>query len=261
MTTLSRDMSNTSTMFRRVLKHMQRNLAVTILPALFTPMLMLLMMLNIFGASVEDSGNLGGSSYIDYLTPGLILITAVYGISGAALRANSDMTQGIINRFRTMSIARISVLTGHVIGNVIITLFTICVILILAVLTGFRPIMRADTLLAAAGLIVLMVFALSWLAVAVGVSSPAPEGVNGYLYLIYTIPFLSTAFVPATSMTPILAWFAENQPFSPMIDTIRALLMGGDVGTRGLVALGWCIVLTLIGYVWARAAYNRTTAG
>jgi ABC-2 type transport system permease protein len=251
-------MSNTGTMFRRVLKHLQRNFGVTVLPALFTPILMLLMMLNIFGNTVENSGSLGGdNSYINYLTPGLILITAIYGISGAAIRANTDMTQGIINRFRTMSIARISVLTGHVIGNMIITLLSISVILILAVLTGFRPVMQLDTLLAAAGLTLFMVFALSWLAVAVGVSSKTAEGVNGYLYVIYTVPFLSTAFVPATSMTPILAWFAENQPFSPIIDTLRVLLMGGDVGTRGLVAVGWCVALTLIGYVWARFAYNR----
>jgi ABC-2 type transport system permease protein len=261
MTTLARDLSNTSTMLRRVLKHMQRNFGVTILPALFTPMLMLLMMLNIFGGTVEQSGSLGSSSYVNYLTPGLILITAIYGISGAAVRANTDMTQGIINRFRTMSIARISVLTGHVVGNVIITLFSISVILILAVLTGFRPVMRADTLLAAVGLIVLMVFALSWLAVAMGVSSPSAEGVSGFLYLIYTLPFLSTAFVPASSMTPILAWFAENQPFSPMIDTLRVVLLGGDAGTRGLVAVGWCVAFTLIGYIWARVAYNRTSAG
>jgi ABC-2 type transport system permease protein len=249
-------MSNTSTMFRRVLKHMQRNFGVTILPALFTPILMLLMMLNIFGGTIEQSGSLSGSSYINYLTPGLILITAVYGISGAALRANTDMTQGIINRFRTMSIARMSVLTGHVFGNVIITLFSISVILVLAGLTGFRPAIRSDTLLAATGLIAFMVFALSWLAVAVGVSSKNAEGVNGYLYIIYTVPFLSTAFVPTDAMTPILAWFAENQPFSPIIDTIRALLTGGEVGTRGLVAVGWCLALTLIGYLWARSAYN-----
>lgn len=259
MTTFSRDMSNASTMFRRVLKHMQRNFAGTILPALFSPILMLVLMLNVFGQSIEDSGNLGGdNSYINYLTPGVILITAAYGITGAALRANTDMTQGIINRFRTMSIARISVLTGHVFGNVIITLITITVILVLATLTGFRPVMRADTLLAAAGLIVFMVFALSWLAVAVGVSSKSPEGVTGYLYVVLTVPFLSTAFVPTASMTPILAWFAENQPFSPIIDTIRTLLMGGDVGTRGLVAVGWCVVLTLAGYIWARIGYNRT---
>jgi ABC-2 type transport system permease protein len=262
MTTLSRNLSNTSTMFRRVVKHMRRNFAGTIVPALFSPILMLLMMLNIFGRTVEDSGNLGGgATYINYLTPGLILFTAAYGISGAALRANTDMTQGIINRFRTMSIARISVLTGHVFGNVIITLFTIGVILVLAALTGFRPVMRADTLLAAAGLTVFMVFALSWLAVAMGVNSKSPEGAMAYLYVILTMPFLSTAFVPPASMTPILAWFAENQPFSPIIDTIRGLLMGGDVGTRGLVALGWCTALTLVGYVWARIGYNRTTSG
>jgi ABC-2 type transport system permease protein len=259
MTTLSRNMSDTGTMFRRVLKHMQRNFGVTILPALFTPILMLVMMLNIFGNSVEDSGNLGSASYINYLTPGLILITAIYGVSGAAIRANTDMTQGIINRFRTMSIARISVLTGHVIGNVIITMLSISVILVLAVLTGFRPVMQADTLLAAFGLTLLMVIAVSWLAVAIGVSSKSPEGATGFLYIIYTVPFLSTAFVPAASMTPILAWFAENQPFSPMIDTLRALLTGGDDGARGLMAVGWCVVLTLVGYIWARLAYNRSS--
>lgn len=259
MTPVSHNMSNTSTMFRRVLKHMQRNFGVTILPALFTPILMLLMMLNIFGGTIEQSGSLSGSSYINYLTPGLILITAVYGISGAALRANTDMTQGIINRFRTMSIARISVLTGHVIGNVIITLFSISVIVVLAVVTGFRPVMSANHLAAAVGMTILMVTALSWLAVAIGVSSKSAEGINGLLYIVYTLPFISTAFVPTTTMTPVLAWFAEHQPFSPIVDTMRNLLIGGDVGSRGLVAVAWCIGIMLVGYLWARAAYNRTS--
>jgi ABC-2 type transport system permease protein len=260
MNGFSRNFSDTGTMLQRVLKHMQRNFDATIVPAIATPVIMLLMMLNLFGQGLEDSGNLGANlSYINYLTPGLMVITAVYGILAAAIRANTDMTQGIINRFRTMSIARISVLTGHVIGNVIITLFSISVIVVLAVVTGFRPVMSANHLAAAVGMTILMVTALSWLAVAIGVSSKSAEGINGLLYIVYTLPFISTAFVPTTTMTPVLAWFAEHQPFSPIVDTMRNLLIGGDVGSRGLVAVAWCIGIMLVGYLWARAAYNRTS--
>jgi ABC-2 type transport system permease protein len=199
------------------------------------------------------------TNYIDYLTPGLILITASYCMAMAALRVNMDLTQGIIASFRTMSIARISVLNGNVLGSAIGTLLSISVIVVLAFFTGFRPTTTPIEWLAAAGLVVLFVVALTWLSVAVGVASMSPDAAQSILFLPYILPFFSSAFVPTESMTPVVKWIAENQPVSPIIDTLRGLLLGTPIGSRGLLAVAWCVGITLISYFWARAAYNRNS--
>jgi ABC-2 type transport system permease protein len=253
-------LSDTLTMLRRVILHMLRNPFVTILSTLATPILMLVMMYNLFGGVVQQADTMSsGTRYIDFLTPGLILITSIYGMGTAALRANADATQGIITRFRTMSIARASVLNGHVIGSSIGTLFSISVVIGLAFLTGFHPTADVGDWLAACGLIVLFVTALTWLAVALGVSSKSPEATNSGLYLLFILPFLSNAFVPTDSMTPAVAWIAENQPFSPIIDTLRGLLLGTPIGNRGLIAAAWCVGFAAVGSLWAQAAYDRSS--
>lgn len=251
-------MTDTLTMLRRVITHMRRNSGYTLMAMLGTPILVLVMMYNLFGGVVQSAGSTT-ARYIDFLTPGLIVITSIYGMGMATLRANSDMTQGIIARFRTMSIARSAVLNGHVLASTIGTLLSISVVVILALLTGFRPVGGVPESIAALGLIVLLVFGMNWLAVGVGVSSKSPEAANSTLFILYILPFLSNAFVPPSSMTPVVAWIAENQPFSPIIDTVRGLLMGTPVGSRGLVAVVWCVLFAVIGYVWAFAAYNRNT--
>jgi ABC-2 type transport system permease protein len=248
---------DTLTMLRRTLTHMLRNPIVMLLGTLGTPIILLLMMYNLFGGVIQADGATNGS-YINFLTPGILLITVIYGTGMAALRANADMTQGIIARFKSMSISRSAVLNGHVIGSVIGSLISVTVIFVLAVLMGFRSSATAGEWLAAVGLIVLYVTGLMWLAIAVGVSAKSPDAANGTLYLLYILPFFSSAFVPTRSMTPVVSWIAENQPFTAIIDTLRALLMGAPVGSRGLVALGWCAAFIVVGYLWARAAYNRS---
>ncbi|HEX2622983.1 MAG TPA: ABC transporter permease, partial [Phototrophicaceae bacterium] len=241
---LSYTIADTITMLRRVLRHMLRKPFSTLLGTLGTPIFLLVLMYNLFAGVVQLSGTAGGNTrYIDYLTPGLILITSIYGMGIAALRVNTDMTQGIIARFRTMSIARVSVLNGHVLGSTLGTLFSISVITVLAFFTGFRPTTNPLEWLAVFGLITLFVIADAWLAVAVGVASKSPEGANSALFLLYILPFLSSAFIPTQSMTPVVAWIAENQPFSPIIDTMRGLLLGTPIGNRGLVAILWCLAL------------------
>ncbi len=248
------------TMLRRVLVHMLRAPAATLMSTLATPIILLLLMYNVFGGAVQQAGTIGSTTrYIDYLTPGLLLITAIYGMGMATMRANTDMTQGIISRFRTMSISRVSVLNGHIIGSSLGAMFSIIVITVLVFLTGFRPTANVGELLAALGLIVLFVLAVTSLAVAIGIASKSPEAANSTLFLPLVLPFISSAFIPPSSMTPVVAWIAENQPFSPVVDTVRGLLMGTPVGNRGLVAVGWCIGIGLIGYLWSRAAYNRNT--
>jgi ABC-2 type transport system permease protein len=262
MNSTAQTIPDSLTMLRRVLVHMSRNPVATLMSSLGTPMVLLVLMYNLFSEVVQKTGAMGaGIRYIDYLTPGLIMITAIYGMATTTIRVNSDMTQGIIARFRTMSIARIAVLNGHVIGSALGTLVGLAVIIALAYLTGFRPVNDPLAWLAAFGLITLLVVSVTWLSVVIDVSSKSPESASSLLLLFYILPFLSSAFVPTSSMTPVLAWIAENQPFSPIIDTMRALLIGGEVGTRGLVAVAWCVALTLVGYIWARTAYNRTTSG
>jgi ABC-2 type transport system permease protein len=249
--------TDTITMLRRVLLHMVRNPVITIFSTLGTPIVLLLMMYNLFGNVIQ----LGGvaNSYINYLTPGMIMITAIYGTGTAALRANSDMTLGIIARFKSMSISRGSVLNGHVIGSSIGTLISISAIVGLAFLTGFHPTANAVEWVAAIGFTILYVVAVMWLTVAVGVASKSPAAANGTLFLFYIIPFFSSAFVPANSMTPVMSWIAQNQPFTPIIDTLRGLLMGTPIGDRAFIAAAWCIAIGLAGYFLARVAYNRTT--
>jgi ABC-2 type transport system permease protein len=167
------------------------------------------------------------------------------------------MTQGIIARFRSMSISRGSVLYGHVVGSTIGTLVSITVLLGLAYLMGFRSTATLLEWLEAIGLTVLYVLAIMWLSIAVGVASKTPAAANSMLFLFYIIPFFSSAFVPTTSMTPIVKWFAENQPFTPINDTLRALLMGIPLGNEAAIAVAWCVGIGLVGYLWSRVAYNR----
>ncbi len=257
MNSISYSVQDAVTMLRRIFIHMLRNPMTTILTTLGTPVILLLLMYNLFGGVIQLAGT-ADSSYINYLTPGMILITAIYGTGTAAIRINSDMTQGIIARFRSMSISRGSVLNGHVVGSTIGSLISITAIITLSYLMGFRPTANTLAWLAALALIGLYVLAIMWLAVAIGVASKSPEAANGLLYLIYILPFFSSAFVPTSSMTPVVAWIAENQPFTPIIDTLRGLLLGTPIGNRALIAVAWCIGIGLVGYLWSRVAYNRS---
>jgi ABC-2 type transport system permease protein len=258
MNSLSYAMTDTMTMLRRTLIHMLRNPVMMLLGTLGTPIILLLLMYNLFGGVIQSNGATS-SSYINYITPGMILITAIYGTGLAAIRINADMTQGIIARFKSMSISRSAVLNGHVIGSVIGSSISIAVIFGLACLMGFQSGANAIESLAAFGLVMLYVIAIMWLAIAVGVWNKSPEAVNGMLYLLYILPFFSSAFVPTDSMTPVVAWIAKNQPFTPIIDTLRALLMGTPTGDRALIALAWCVGIGLVGILWSRVAYNRNT--
>jgi ABC-2 type transport system permease protein len=250
--------ADSATMLRRSLRHTVRY-PVMMIAFLIVPIILLLLFLGVFGGSVRTgvAGPGSGGSYIDYIVPGIILIVAGYGCSTTALAVNKDMTEGIIARFRTMNVARTAVLTGHVVGAVLRTLIAAALVVGVAFALGFRPHAGAPAWLAAAGLVLLFTLALTWLAVASGLAAKTPDGTTSFALLAQLLPFVSSAFVPTGSMAAGVRWFAANEPFTPIINTIRGLLLGGPVGHAGIIAVAWCVGLTLVGYVWSRMLFNR----
>lgn len=254
MSTLSYAVSDSATMVRRNTKHVLRY-PVTVLMSVVIPVMMLLLFAGVFRALGESLAP--GQDYIDYIVPGVLLMTVGYGSSSTTLSVNRDMTEGIILRFRTMAISGSAVLTGHVVAAVVRTLVSLALVLLVAVALGFRSDAGAVGWFAAIGLLVLLVFALTWMAVAVGLAAPTAEATGGWTLIVQLLPFLSSAFVPPDAMSGAVRWFAANQPFSPIIDAIRGLLLGTPVGWDGVVAVAWCAGLIVVGYLWSRAAFRR----
>lgn len=253
MSTLTYTLSDSATMFRRNTKHVLRYPSVLMVSVL-VPVLMLLLFVGVFRALGQA---LSGGDYIDYIVPGILLMTIAYGVQSTTLAVNRDMTEGIIQRFRTMAIAPASVMTGHVLAAVCRTLVSIVLVIGVSVALGFRSDADALGWLGVLGLLVLMSLALTWLAVAVGLAAPNAEATGGFLLIVQLLPFVSSAFVPTETMSGAVRWFAENQPFSPIMDTIRALFLGTPVGNDGWIAIAWCVALILAGYLWSRVAFRR----
>lgn len=255
MTTLTHAAQDSATMLRRNLRHALRYPSMTF-GTLAMPVLMLLLFVYVFGGSM-DSG-LGGGDYIDYLVPGILLMTAGAGAVPTAVAVCTDMTEGIVDRFRTMAIARGSILTGHVIGSAIQTLLSIVLVVGVALLMGFGPTASALDWLAAFGLLALLTLALTWLATALGLATKTPEAAsNAVLPFTFLLPFVSSAFVDPDTMPAGIRWFAESQPFTVIIDTLRALLTDAPTDGDPLLAMAWCVVLATAGYAWARRLYDR----
>jgi ABC-2 type transport system permease protein len=259
MSTLSYAARDSATMLRRNLRHTTRY-PVMIVVSLGVPVMLLLLFVGVFGGTLNaglGTGPGGGSSYIDYVVPGILLTSAGYGASMTAQSVNRDMTEGIIARFRTMAISRSSVLTGHVVAAVTRTLVSVALVIGVALLMGFRPHCDAVGWLAAAGLIALLVLALSWLAAAIGLAARTIEGTSTFALVVQLLPFVSSAFVPPASMSGAVRWFAGNEPFTPVIDTLRGLLTGAAIGDSGTLAVAWCAGFAVVGYLWARALFRR----
>jgi len=255
MTTLT----DANTMLRRNIRHAIRYPSLTFGVAL-VPVIMLLMFSYLFGntMSLGVAGSTGGTEYIDFLVPGILLMTLASGSQTTAVQICGDMAEGIVARFRTMPIARTSVLTGQVGGSVILTMVSSVLTVAVGLAMGFRPTASPVEWLAAVGLMVLATFAITWLAVALGMLSKAPEGAsNAVMPLSFFLPFLSSAFVPVESLPEGIRWFAEYQPFTPIIETLRGLLIGSPIGHNGWLAVAWCIVLAAAGYLWSKKLFNR----
>ncbi|MCX2180195.1 ABC transporter permease [Streptomyces sp. SKN60] len=260
MSTFGFAVSDSLTMLQRNIKHALRYPAMTVSVVLM-PVMMLLLFNYAFGGAIGagiEGAPTGGGKYIDYVAPGIILMTATAGAVATAVGVCVDMTEGIVNRFRTMSISRAAFLTGHVVGSVLQTLVAIALVVGVALAIGFRPQATLVEWLAAAGLLTLLTLALTWLSAGIGLVSRTPESASNTPLPLTFLPFLGSAIVPTDSMPTGLRWFAEYQPFTPAIETLRGLLMGTPIGDSGWIALAWCAGLSLVGYLWARSAFGRT---
>jgi ABC-2 type transport system permease protein len=257
MSSLSYAVADSATMLRRNLKHALRYPSMTI-PVVAIPVVMLLLFVYVFGNALGAGVGPGARGhYVDYVAPGIILMATTYGSVSVAVSVCSDMTEGIVNRFRTLSISRAAVLNGHVIGGVIQTLFSIVLVIGAALLTGFRPNATPVEWLATAGLLTLVVVTLTWLAAAMGLRAKTVEAASNAPTPLTFLPFLGSAIVPTDSMPTAVRWFAEYQPFTPVTETLRGLLMGTEIGNSGIIAVAWCLGLTVLGYFRARSAYDK----
>lgn len=256
MTTLTLAVRDSATMTRRSLRHVLRY-PVTLVISVAIPVLLLLLFVGVFGALKSSLGAGSHSSYIDFVMAGIIVMTAGYGSSVTAQGVNRDSTEGIIGRFRTMAISPTSMLNGYVVSALARTLVSTALVIAVSIGLGFRPTADAGRWLAAAGVIVLLVLALTWLAVPFGLASKTPEGLTGFILIVQLLPFISSAFVPPAQMSGGVRWFAEHEPFTPIIDTLRGLLTGTPSGGTVLTAIVWCAGLALAGYLWARVLVRR----
>jgi len=252
-------MTDAVTMLRRNTKHAIRNPSAVIM-TIAMPVLLLLLFVGVFGGALNVGPIPDHGEYIDYLVAGILLMTVGYGSSTTALAVNRDMTAGIINRFRTRAISRAAVLTGHVVVATVRTLISSCLVVGVAILLGFRPTGDPVRWLATIGLLALLALALTWLAVAVGLLAKTAEGTSPFVLVVQVLPFLSSAFVSLDTMSAAVRWFAENEPFTPIIDTLRGVMLGTSVADSGRAAVAWCVGLALAGYLWSRALFRREPA-
>ena len=247
------------TMLRRNLKHMIRYPSLTFF-LVGMPVVFLLLFVYVFGGAIGTGlgGPTGGrDAYIAYVVPGILLMTVASAAQIVAISVSMDMTEGIIARFRTMAIARVSVLTGHVIGAMIKTFIGLVVVLGIGLAIGFRSNATFVEWIAVTGIFLAITFALVWLTVALGLFAKNVESASNLPMPLVFLPFLGSGFVPTDSMPAGLRAFAEYQPFTPMIETIRGLLLGTGIGSSAIVALAWCAGISLVGYLWAKKLYNR----
>jgi ABC-2 type transport system permease protein len=253
MTAASYTLADTRTLLHRNLVHALRYPAMS-MSSLMMPLVFLLLFNYAFGKTL--GAGIGGS-YINYLAPGLLIMTATSSMVSTSVSVCTDMTGGIVDRLRTMSISRFALLAGHVLGNVLQTLLGMGVLLSVAVAIGFRPHANALEWLGALGIAALTAWALTWVAMAMGLFAKAPEGASNLPLPIILLPFLGSGFVPASSMSPGLRQFAEYQPFTPITNTMRGLLLGTHIGNDWVFAVGWGVLLTVVGYVLSRRLFDR----
>lgn len=247
------------TMLRRNLKYQLRYPSVTVL-LIAQPLLFLLLFVYVFGGTMGDGLPEGGgrTEYLSFITPGVLMIAVASAVAGTALAVAMDMTKGIIARFRTMAIARVSVLTGHVLGSMVLVITGVTVVLGVAMLLGFRATTDPLDLLGVVGLLLLLGLAMTWLGVAMGLASPNVEAAGNMPIPLMLLPFLSSGFTPTDSMPAGLRHFAEHQPFTPIINTLRGLLDGTVEAGDASLAVAWCLALGAVGYLWSRRLYRRT---
>jgi ABC-2 type transport system permease protein len=246
---------NTAVMFERCLRHVTRSVD-TIITVTIMPIAFLLLFRYVFGGAIQA----GTDNYVNYLMPGILLIAIASGISYTAYRLFNDMQSGIFERFHSMPIARSSVLWGHVLTSLVSNAISVVIIVLVGLLMGFRSSAGVLAWLAVAGILLLFTLALTWIAVIPGLLASSPDGASAFSYPIIFLPFISSAFVPTATMPGPVRAFAENQPVTSIVNTIRALLAQQPVGSTIWIALAWCIGIGIIAYGFAMMAYRRKIA-
>lgn len=261
--TATHTVRDSATMLRRNLLHIRRYPSLSIM-LVAQPILFLLLFVYVFGGTMGAGlpGQAGGdrSDYLVFIMPGILIITVASVALGTAISTATDMTTGIIARFRTMDIARVSVLTGHVLGAVIKTGFAVVIVTAFAFLIGFRSEAGPLGWLGVIGLLILIAFSLTWLTVGMGLAADSVETASNTPLFLVMLPFISSGFVPTDAMPAGLRQFAEHQPFTPMIDTLRALVTGAPTDSDLWLAIGWCVLIALLGYLWSRRLFLRVPA-
>ncbi|MEU0792426.1 ABC transporter permease [Amycolatopsis sp. NPDC005961] len=244
-------MSAQTVMLRRNFKHIARN-PTSVFNAVLMPIVIMLMFVYMLGDAFDV-----GVNYVDYATPGLMLLAICYGLGATATSVNSDMTKGIINRFKVMDVSRGAVLTGHVVASVLTNVVAIAALVGVAFALGFRPNASFLDWLGVVGVVLLLAFAAGWLTVALGLFAKSPETAGLASVPLVMLPFFSSAIAPADKMGPGLREFAEYQPFTPIIETVRGLLNGTPSTGYALAAVAWCLGIALVGYFWARSTFKK----
>jgi ABC-2 type transport system permease protein len=246
---------NTGVMFGRTVRHVTRSVD-TIITVTIMPIAFLLLFRYVFGGAIQA----GTDNYVNYLMPGILLIAIASGISYTGYRLFNDMQSGIFERFHSMPIARSSVLWGHVLTSLVSNAVSVVIIFLVGLLMGFRSSAGVLAWLAVAGILALFTLALTWIAVIAGLLAHSPDGASAFSYPIVFLPFISSAFVPTNTMPGPVRAFADNQPVTSIVNTIRKLLAQQPVGNDIWIALAWCVGILIVAYAFAMMAYRRKIA-
>lgn len=244
--------SDMSVMLGRSLRHILRSMD-TIITVTIMPIAFMLLFVYVFGGAIRT----GTDNYVNYLLPGILLIAIASGISYTAYRLFIDVQRGIFERFHSMPISRSTLLWGHVLTSLVSNAISVVVIIVVALLMGFRSPAGILSWLGVAGILTLFTLALTWVAAIAGLSAKSVDGASAFSYPIIFLPFISSAFVPTESMPPVVRVFAENQPVTSIVEAIRALLLDQPVGNEIWVALAWCVGVLLVAYILAMRVYNK----
>jgi len=244
--------SDMSIMLGRSMRHIFRSMD-TIITVTITPIAMMLLFVYVLGGAIQT----GTDNYVNYLLPGILLMAIASGIAYTSYRLFMDMQRGIFERFHSMPIARSAPLWGHVLTSLVSNGISVVVIILVALLMGFRSSAGIMVWLAVAGILALFTLALTWIAVIAGLSATSVDGAGAFAYPLIFLPFISSAFVPTETMPGPVRAFAEHQPVTSIVDAIRSLLAGQPVGNDIWIALAWCIGIMLVAYVFAMRVYKK----
>ncbi|MFD6063089.1 MULTISPECIES: ABC transporter permease [Rhodococcus] len=252
MMTTTNFYGDTTVLTGRSLRHILRS-PDTIITTAVTPVALMLLFVYVFGGAIDT----GSESYLNFMLPGILLITIASGIAYTSYRLFMDMQGGIFERFQSMPIARSSALWAHVLTSLVANLISLLIVIGIALLMGFRTGASVLAWLAVAGILILFTLALTWVAVIAGLSAKTVDGAGAFAYPLIFLPFISSAFVPTDTMPGPVEWFAENQPVTSIVDTIRALFAQQPVGNDIWIALAWCVGILIVAYAASTAIYRR----